>query len=102
MWVVAVYDCPMTAPEQRQDYAEFRRYLLRENFVRLQFSLYARHVPTMAAADSLVNRARSWIPAAARVAFFLITDKQFEMTREYFGPERIRLSVEQPQQILLI
>lgn len=40
MWVICVYDCPMTDAEARHDYTVFRKCLLQENFVQLQNSLY--------------------------------------------------------------
>lgn len=101
MWVIAVYDCPMTESEQKHDYMQFRRKILQENFFQLQYSLYTRHFPTMAAAQAAVQRLVASIPEGAKVAFFLVTDKQFAMTKEYFGPEAAARSVETPAQIEL-
>lgn len=101
VWVIAVYDCPMTEPEQRHDYAQFRRLVLQANFSQLQFSLYARHFSTMAAAQASIQRLVNGIPEGAKVAFFLVTDKQFGMTREYFGPRRTKKSLAKPEQVEL-
>lgn len=101
MWVIAVYDCPMTTGEERHDYTVFRKRILRENFVQLQYSLYVRHFPTLAVAEATILRLRLFIPEGAQVAFFLVTDKQYGMTREYFGPRTAKNKPNAPQQIEL-
>lgn len=101
MWVIAVYDCPMIEREERRDYAIFRKSLLHENFFQLQNSLYVRHFPTMAVAEATIQRLRLSIPAGAQVAFFLVTDKQYGMTREFLGPKPSRKKPDFPEQIEL-
>lgn len=101
MWVIAVYDCPMIEREERRDYALFRKSLLQENFFQLQNSLYVRHFPTIAVAEATIQRIRLDIPAGAQVAFFLVTDKQYAMTREFFGSKPIRKKPNLPEQIEL-
>ena len=101
MWVIAVYDCPMTSQKARHDYAVFRKSLLRANFVQLQNSLYIRHFPSLATAEACISRLHCNIPDRAQLAFFLITDKQYAMTQEYFGDRSVRKKPENPGQIEL-
>ena len=101
MWVIAVYDCPMTEREERRDYTLFRKSLLQENFFQLQYSLYVRHFPTMAVAEATVQRIRLGIPAGAQAVFFLVTDKQYAMTREFFGTKPTRKKPNVPEQVEL-
>ena len=91
----------MTEREERREYTVFRKMLLQENFFRLQYSLYVRHFPTMAVAEATIQRIRSNIPAGAQVAFFLVTDKQYSMTREFFGTKPTRKKPNQPEQVEL-
>lgn len=101
VWVLAVYDCPMTDAQARHAYTQFRKRLLRENFFQLQNSLYVRHHPSMALAEAAIHRLKKFIPAEAKVAFFLVTDKQYAMTREFFGQKKVRLKPDEPEQIQL-
>ena len=101
MWVIIVYDCPMIEREERRDYVLFRKKLLKENFTRLQNSLYVRHFPTMATAEAMISCIRLEIPPGAQVAFFLITDKQYGMTREFFGKKSTKKKPNLPEQIEL-
>ncbi len=101
VWLIAVYDCPMTTPEARHAYSVFRKLLLSQNFHQLQNSLYVRHFPTKATADACIHRLRPQIPQGADVAFFLVTDKQYAMTREYFGTKEVKKKPDEPEQIQL-
>lgn len=99
MWLILVYDCPVMSAEARHDYSVFRKTLLRENFVQLQNSVYVRHYPTMAAAEAAVARLSAGIPTDAQVAFFMVTDKQYGLTREFFGPKSAESKPDLPEQI---
>lgn len=101
MWIIAVYDCPMTTAEARQEYTAFRKMLLKENFYQLQNSLYVRHMPTKALAESLNHRLKNGIPSGAKVSFFLVTDKQYAMSKEYFGPKPKKQRPDAPVQVEL-
>ncbi|AJD47356.1 CRISPR-associated Cas2 family protein [Isoalcanivorax pacificus W11-5] len=102
MWLIAVYDCPMTTPEARHDYTVFRKRLLNHAFIQVQYSLYVRHFPTMAAAEAMIQRLKHQIPPGAKVAFMLMTDKQYGMTREFLGPRPYQHRPDAPEQIMLI
>ncbi|WP_027710221.1 CRISPR-associated endonuclease Cas2 [Zooshikella ganghwensis] len=91
----------MTSEEARHNYTVFRRELLHENFQQMQNSLYIRHFETLATAKVCIVRVRPLIPENASVAFFIITDKQYGMTREYFGFQNVQKRPQEPQQIQL-
>ena len=101
MWMIAAYDCPMTDREARRGYTLFRKSLLQGNFSQLQNSLYVRHFPSMGIAESTIQRIRFCIPAGAQIALFLVTDKQYAMTREFFGSKPTRKKPNQPEQVEL-
>ena len=101
MWVIAIYDCPMTSKGERRDYTIFRKRLLRSCYFQLQNSLYVKHFPTKALAEGSIHRLKNFIPKGAKVSFFLVTDKQYSMTTEFFGPEPKKQRPDAPEQITL-
>jgi CRISPR-associated protein Cas2 len=101
VWILCVYDCPMIDSEARHDYGVFRRSLLQENFAQLQNSLYVHHFPTLAVGEATVARLRYMIPKGAQVAFFIVTDKQYGMTKEFLGPKSSKSRPDVPQQVEL-
>ncbi len=91
MWVVAVFDCPTQTKLQRRRYTEFRKLLLHNGFSMLQYSVYVRNMPTMHQAQALIKQLGPETPPQGKCAFLLITDKQYAMTKSFYGP---RLSPE--------
>ena len=91
----------MIDSEARHDYTVFRRSLLQENFVQLQNSLYVHHFPTLAVGEATIIRLWPLIPKDAQVAFFIVTDKQYGMTKEFFGTRPTRKKPNMPEQVEL-
>ncbi len=98
---MALYDAPVTTPKARRAYTVFRKLLLKNDFTQHQYSVYLRHCPTFAAADALINRLEWGIPEDAHVSFYLLTDKQYGMTREFFGKKKTKKRPSEPCQIAL-
>ena len=98
---MALYDAPVTTSEGRRAYTSFRKLLLKNDFTQHQFSVYLRHCPTFAAADALINRLVPGIPEDAHVSFYLFTDKQYGMTREFLGRKKTKKRPSKPCQIAL-
>lgn len=101
MWVLAVFDCPVTTKEEVRAYTQFRKQLLKENFVQHQYSVYLKHFPTMSAAQAEIDRLKPAVPEGAHVAFFMLTDKQYGLTREFFGKNAKKMAPDAPEQIEL-
>lgn len=86
MWVMAVFDLPTQTKLQRKRYAGFRKLLLHNGFSMMQFSVYVRNVPTMQQAQAIVKRLGPQTPPQGKCAFMLITDKQYGLTKNFYGP----------------
>lgn len=101
MWLLATFDCPVTQPEQRKAYHHFHELLLAENFSMHQFSVYLKHFPTLAAAEAEITRLSREVPPGGKLSCFLLTDKQFGMTRDFFGPRLANSLPQAPEQVEL-
>jgi len=99
MWVIAMFDLPTDTKEARKRYTRFRNRLLKHGFGQLQYSIYIRHCATFAKAEALVEKLGPHTPPEGHVIFFYLTDKQYGMTREFFGSRRARKRPEVMAQI---
>jgi len=99
MWVVAMFDLPTDSKEARKRYTRFRNSLLKNGFGQLQYSVYIRHCATIANAEALIERIGPQTPPEGHVIFFYLTDKQYGMTREFFGSKRTKKRPEKLAQI---
>ncbi|MEM7361450.1 MAG: CRISPR-associated endonuclease Cas2 [Bacteroidota bacterium] len=63
----------------------FRRRLLRNGFVKFQYSIYIRHCCTYAHANMYEAEVTSSIPKNGKVSVLRIRDKQFGRMRNFWG-----------------
>ncbi len=100
LWLIAMFDLPVETPVNRRDYTRFRKALLKDGFMMLQFSVYARYLPSEEAADTHRSTIRSVIPPLGQVRLIAVTDLQFGKMEVFYG-KKPRDPEEIPEQILL-
>lgn len=88
VWLFAMFDLPSKTPEERRDYTLFRRDLLADGFTMMQYSVYTRFCSSPENAETHIARMSAGLPPEGEVRFFLLTDKQFEKMRIFWGKER--------------
>lgn len=100
MWLIAMFDLPVETPANRRDYTRFRKSLLKDGFMMLQFSVYARYIPSEEAADAHRRIVRSVIPPLGQVRLVALTDHQFGKMEVFYG-KKPKEPEEPPPQIML-
>lgn len=100
MWLVAMFDLPVETKDNRRDYARFRKTLSKDGFMMLQFSVYARYIPSEEAAEAHRRTVKSAIPPLGEVRLVALTDHQFAKMEVFHG-RKPREPEEPPKQIML-
>lgn len=88
MWLFVLFDLPVDTRAARKAYAQFRKSLLKDGFMQIQYSVYARVCPSEEAVDVHSRRVESRVPADGEVRLLSITDKQFGRQRIFWGKTR--------------
>lgn len=88
MWVVALFDLPTDTQEARRAYGKFRKHLVQDGFVMLQYSVYARHCPSEENAQVHARRVEFRLPPDGEIRVLTLTDKQFERMKVFHGKAR--------------
>lgn len=94
MWVIALFDLPVDSKEARRDYARFRKALIQDGFMQMQYSVYLRHASSRENAEVHMQRVARAVPPEGEVRVLAITDKQYERMRVFWG--RYHVPTEQP------
>lgn len=55
MWILVAFDIPVLTKKQRKQAAKFRKELLGEGYIMLQFSVYIKPIPSMQHRQPLIN-----------------------------------------------
>ncbi len=85
MWLLVSFDLPTQTKKQRHDASIFRKELIRDGFVMMQFSVYIRNCATKENMDVHIKRIQAFVPVEGHIAVFKITDKQFGDIINIFG-----------------
>ena len=100
MWLVAMFDLPVTTKPARKAYAEFRRVLLNRGFTMLQYSVYARYCVSEEASETHRKYLAGALPDEGQVRLMAITDRQFGKMQVFYGKKRADAE-SPPDQLLL-
>lgn len=100
MWVMVMFDLPTSTKEDRRNYTRFRKKLVENGFMQLQFSVYARPCMSDDTAQNFRVKIEKWVPRFGQVRIMLFTDKQWGRMEVFFGKKRAPTE-EAPQQLTI-
>jgi len=99
MWILATFDLPTLEKDDRRRYTKFRNLLLSNGFNQLQFSVYSKYFPSFQQGLALAKHLKKYVPPCGNVLLFYFTDKQFGMSENLIGNQKIENSKIQEQQL---
>jgi CRISPR-associated protein Cas2 len=77
MWLLVMFDLPVTEAPDRKQATTFRSFLLDEGFAMCQFSVYMRFCGTRDKLDRHIRKIEANIPSNGMVSILSFTDKQY-------------------------
>ena len=77
-WLVVCFDLPVLTKQERKRACDFRKFLLKDGYLMLQFSVYARPCVTFARQLTHIERVKLHIPPEGCVRAFFVTRAQWE------------------------
>lgn len=99
MWLVIMFDLPTQTKKDRKRYRWFSKYLDREGFVRLQYSVYAKVFNSLQSANHGKKRMREFLKTNVKkgnVRMLLFTDAQFGNIEVVVGEQSTQEEAVQP------
>lgn len=87
MRVMVFFDLPVQTSAERREYTRFRKHLIRNGFIMVQESVYAKLALNMSAAGAIMEAVRREKPPAGLVQMLVITENQYARM-EYVVGER--------------
>ena len=88
MWLIVLFDLPTSTTEDRRNYTAFRKFLKKDGFSMLQFSVYARSCPSEQNAVVHVKKVNAHLPPEGQVRILKLTDQQYERQSVFWGKKR--------------
>ncbi|HCF71575.1 MAG TPA: CRISPR-associated endonuclease Cas2 [Syntrophomonas sp.] len=78
MRIMVFFDLPVATKSERKIASNFRKYLIKDGYYMVQFSVYARVCNGYDAAEKHINRLKLIAPNNGSVRALTITEKQYE------------------------
>lgn len=88
MWIIVMFDLPTETKIARKEYTQFRKFLLKDGYTMMQYSVYIRHCASDENAQVHAKRVKYTLPDDGEVRILKITDKQFGNINVFFGKKR--------------
>ena len=100
MWLFVFFDLPTKTKKERQKYMKFRTFLLKDGFMMMQYSVYARICKGDDSIDTHKKRIREKIPSRGHIRMISITDLQYSKMEILVGVKSEEERLEKKQLLL--
>lgn len=88
MRVIVFFDLPTETMDNKRDYRNFRKFLIKKGFMMLQESVYCKLALNQTVANSIIESVRSNKPTEGLVFLLAITEKQFSKMEYICGEKK--------------
>ena len=89
MRVLCMFDLPVDTDKEKREYRNFKKKLILEGFVMLQYSVYIRTCPNRQYSERLQKRLAKNLPANGNIRLLEITEKQYEDMKILVGTKSL-------------
>ncbi len=101
MRLLVFFDLPTTSHEERRAYTLFRRFLIKDGYDMIQWSVYGRIVNGMDAAEKHLKRLENNLPKWGSIRYLQVSEKQFASMRLLIGKRDFQEKKVHAEQLLL-
>lgn len=77
MRLVLFFDLPMVTKKEIKIYHHFRKYLIKNGYIMLQYSVYCKLFPNRDAAIKHIQILKKNVPQIGQIRIMVVTEKQF-------------------------
>ncbi len=101
MRLIVFFDLPVKTKAERKAYTRFHRFLLRDGYDMIQFSVYARICSGEDILDKHIKRLKANSPPDGSVRYMQVTEKQFTAMKVLVGRKKEKENPKYANQLTL-
>lgn len=102
MRLMVIFDKPVETAEERREYSKFRKFLIGEGFMMLQYSIYVRYCVNNTIATKYINHVKMFGSRYGDVRIIYLTENQFNDMVLISGEKKKREEVETDDNLTII
>lgn len=72
-----MFDLPVITEEEKRIYGKFRKFLLKDGYIMMQYSIYSRVCKNSDDVEKHVNRIKQNLPDKGNIRLLQVTEKQY-------------------------
>jgi CRISPR-associated protein Cas2 len=91
MRILVFFDLPTESYQDKRNYTRFRKFLLKDGFMMLQFSVYTKLAINKTVAQQVCKRIEEHKPPDGNIAVLEVTEKQFASINWIIGAKKDNL-----------
>lgn len=88
MRLITMFDLPVETSEDRRNYRKFRKALLNEGFLMIQYSVYVRVCVSLQSARYMETRIASFAPDRGLIQTLMVTETQYNTMHFLVGEKK--------------
>lgn len=89
MRMIVLFDLPTTSEKDRKIYTNFRKFLLDDGYIMMQFSVYSRICKNNDDLNKHRNRLIKRVPRVGNVRLLTVTESQYNKMIVFYGEQTI-------------
>ena len=101
MRVIVFFDLPAETLENKRNYRQFRKFLIKKGFMMLQESVYCKIALNQTVANAIVGAVKSNKPDDGLVQMLVITEKQYSRM-EYVVGEKQSSIIDSDERLVIL
>lgn len=102
MRLFVLFDMPIEKEAQRKEYVRFRKFILQDGFVMLQYSVYTRFCINDTDTSKHIKRVVGFKPKYGNIRILKVTENQFNNMIMVAGEKNEQELLETDEQLLII
>lgn len=101
MRVIVFFDLPTGTAAEKREYSKFRKFLVKNGFLMVQYSVYSKIALNTTVAEAVMKKVRESKPASGIVQMITVTEKQYSKM-EYIVGDRKTDVIDNDERLLVL
>lgn len=93
MRLVLFFDLPVITKKDRYNYSVFRKYLIKNGYMMMQYSVYCKIFANREAAVKHIQMLKKEVPQKGQIRIMLVTEKQYSKIEIIVGGQSLQESI---------
>ena len=89
MRIIVMFDLPMVTEKEKKIATKFRKYLLDDGFIMMQFSVYSRICKNNDDLNKKINRLKINAPKSGNIRLLQVTENQYNNMIMFSGEKSV-------------